>query len=65
MTLRERIAATEGCAVVGCERHRTTDSLFCADHLNDMWANRLTRQDDGSFIPARRWVPRDLTRSAA
>jgi len=65
VTLSERIAERESCAVVACDRHRQRDSLFCAEHLNDMWANRLTRQEDGTFIPAKRWIPRDMTRSAA
>lgn len=50
MTLLERIAARETCAVVACDRHRTDSSLFCHEHLNDMWANRLDRQADGTFV---------------
>lgn len=61
MTLSERIAAANRCAVVACQRGRTRDSLFCRDHLNEMWANRLTRQPDGSFVPARRFAARDET----
>jgi hypothetical protein len=65
VSLLERTRAAEACAVVDCTRHRTTDSLFCQDHLGEMWANRLDRQADGTFIPRRRFVARDLTRSAA
>jgi hypothetical protein len=64
MTLSERIAANE-CAVVECQRHRVTDSLFCHEHLGEMWANRLDRQPDGSFLPRRRFPARALDRSAA
>jgi hypothetical protein len=64
MTLTERLAA-QNCAVVGCERHRADDSLVCSDHLREMWANRLVRQPDGTFVPARRFIPRDFTRSVA
>jgi hypothetical protein len=65
MTLTERIAEHETCAVVGCSRHRTPDSLFCTDHLREMWANRLDRQPDGTFVARRRFVARDFTRSVA
>lgn len=61
MTLLERIQAATTCAVVGCERRRADDSLVCSDHLAAMWANRLTRQPDGSFIAARVWIPKDMT----
>lgn len=59
--LLERIQAAETCAVVGCDRHRGTDSLFCGDHLTDMWRNRLERQPDGTFIAPRRWPAKDMT----
>lgn len=55
MSLLDRINAAESCAVVGCERHREPDSLFCREHLADMWANRLDRQDDGTFIYSARF----------
>lgn len=64
MSLTSRIAA-QACAVVGCDRHRADDSLVCSDHLAAMWANRLTRQPDGSFVPARRFLPRDMTQVRA
>lgn len=60
MSLTERIAA-RSCAVVDCSRHRATDSLVCSDHLAAMWANRLDRKPDGTFVPRRRFAPRDLT----
>lgn len=63
-SLTERIAA-QACAVVGCDRHRACGSLVCRDHIAEMWANRLTRQPDGSFVPARRFLPRDFTQSPA
>lgn len=65
MSLSQRIAEQQKCAVVACDRHRGEDSLFCAEHLTAMWRNQLTRQTDGSFVPMRRWTPKDLTRSAA
>lgn len=69
MTLAERIAEREKCAVAGCDRHREADSLFCREHLNDMWANRLHREPDGTFVyslPFRgRLAAKDYTGSAA
>lgn len=65
MSLLDRIAAHESCAVVACNRHREPDSLFCKSHLADMWANRLDRLPDGTFDEKRRFTPKDTTRSSA
>lgn len=61
MTLLERLA----CRVVGCQRAHERDTDVCADHLNDLWANRLERLPDGRYQPKRRFVPADLTGVAA
>ncbi len=61
MTLSERIALANRCAVVGCERGRQRDSLFCRSHLDDMWSNRLDRLPDGTFVSRRSFPVRDLT----
>ena len=61
MSLAERIAAATECRVVGCQRHRVPDSLFCGDHLTEMWRNRLDRQPDGTYTPRRSFVARDFT----
>jgi len=61
MSLLARIAETEGCAVIDCQRHRTRDSLFCAEHLADMWGNRLRREPSGKFTVRRRFTARELT----
>lgn len=73
MTLTERIQAQE-CAVVSCNEARVTDSLVCANHLNEMFRNRLDRTPEG-FVPRQpEWLrrkndiglpPKDMTRSAA
>ena len=60
MTLLDRIEARQKCVVVGCQRSRQRDSLFCPDCLNEMWANRLIRQPDGSYVRSR-FTARDLT----
>lgn len=66
MTLLERVNQAKPCAVVNCDRHRAQDSLVCADHLAAMWANRLDRRSDGTFVTRPRFSrPADLTRSAA
>lgn len=65
MSLLDRIQKRETCAVVGCERHKETDSLFCREHLADMWANRLDRLPDGTFDEKRRFTARDETRGHA
>lgn len=61
MTLSERIAAHNRCAVVECQRGRMADSLFCRSHLDEMWLNRLVRQPDGTYLPVRFVRARDLT----
>lgn len=38
------------CNVRGCDRDRARDAQVCLDHLNDLWANRLERQGDGTFV---------------
>jgi len=60
MSLTERIAARK-CAVVECTENRASDSLVCADHLGEMWSNRLDRKPDGTFVERRRFAARDLT----
>jgi hypothetical protein len=59
-SLAARIAARESCAVVACERRRVPDSLFCHEHLTDMWSNRLDRQPDGSYLPRLRLTTRGV-----
>lgn len=61
MTLLERIHANAACAVVACDEARVPDSLFCREHVADMWANRLERQPDGTFLAYRRFAARDET----
>lgn len=61
MSLSERIAANTDCAVAACDRGRVPDSLFCRSHLAEMWANRLQRQPDGTFVPHRRFAAKDLS----
>ena len=60
MSLTERINARK-CAVVACDGDRAADSLVCGEHLTEMWANRLDRQPDGTFVQRRRFAARDLT----
>lgn len=60
-TLSERIAERNRCAVVDCKRGRQRDSLFCEDHVNEMWMNRLVRQPDGSYLPVRFVRARDMS----
>lgn len=40
------------CRVLGCQRGRARDAEVCADHLNDLWANRLEREVDGFYVLA-------------
>ena len=68
----------EECRVAWCREDRLMGALFCSVHLNDFWAKRLTKLEDGTFIgtasPVARqpaWVERmalnakDLTERAA
>lgn len=66
MTLTERIQA-HTCAVVACKEARVTGSLVCAEHLNEMFANRLDRTPEGTFVQRdyRRFPAKDLTGHAA
>lgn len=64
MTLLSRVHATR-CAVVECTRVRMGDAEVCRDCMNRLWRHELDRQPDGSYIARRRFVARDLTRSAA
>ncbi len=64
MTLTERIHANT-CSVEGCERKRHPDAVVCRDDLGELWANRLLRQGDGSYVRRRTFAARDLTGVAA
>jgi hypothetical protein len=59
MTLLERIQANQ-CAVDGCHEDRISDGPCCADHMRDLWANRLDRTDTG-YVVRRALRPRDET----
>ncbi len=61
MSLSERIAAATLCRVQGCDRQRAKDALVCDVDLNELWANRLDRHDDGSFTRRRSFVAVDRT----
>lgn len=61
MSLLARIQAAEGatplvdkCAVQGCPEERVEGALVCGSggrrHLDDLWAGRLRKLADGSFI---------------
>lgn len=63
MTLLDRIAARR-CAVVGCTRERVADAQVCRDDMRELWANRLDRQTDGTYLRRRTFTPRDLTWAA-
>jgi hypothetical protein len=58
--LLARIAANR-CRVQGCERARMTDAAVCRDHMNDLYAGRLDRAVDGSFVPRRTFRAVDWT----
>ena len=60
MSLLSRIADTV-CRVRGCDRRRAPDALVCSEDLNELWANRLDRQDDGTFTRRRTFAARDFT----
>ena len=64
MSLSDRIAANR-CRVAECQRERVADAAVCKSHLADLWNHRLDRGPDGSFVPRRVFVARDLTRFAA
>ena len=58
--LLARVVANR-CAVRGCERERTPDSIVCRADLNDLWGGRLDRQPDGSYVRRRVLPARDET----
>jgi len=58
MTLLERIEANR-CVVAECDRAKLPDTVTCREHLNDLWANRLLRLADGSYIERRTFAPRE------
>lgn len=60
MSLLERYRANL-CAHVDCDEPRCPDAALCGRHLVDLRRNLLDRLDDGTFIPRRRFAPRDLT----
>ena len=67
MSLLERYRANL-CAHVDCDEPRSPDAAVCGRHLIELNANRLDRLEDGTFVPRRRFAPRDFTaqiRSAA
>lgn len=67
MNLTERIAKA-ACRHVECSEERVPGSLLCGPHLTDDYMGRLDKLPDGTFVPRRRFVPRDRTgelRSAA
>lgn len=64
MTLSERIQANE-CAVRTCDRRRAPDSAVCREDIGELWANRLDRQSDGTYLRRRVLPARDLTWSRA
>lgn len=59
--LLERICAAECCRVVGCDRRRAQDAIVCREDLAELYANRLDRQADGTFVRRRILAARDLT----
>ena len=60
MSLLDRIHANR-CAVQNCARARSIDSDVCSSDLAEKWANRLSRQEDGTYRRRRTFAPRDLT----
>jgi hypothetical protein len=64
MSLLARIHANR-CLVRDCTRQRLPDAQVCRDDLGELWANRLHREDDGSFTRRRVFTARDETRWAA
>ena len=64
-SLLDRIRAYNECAVTDCARQRGEGTLFCGEHLADMWRNRLDRQPDGTFVARRRFTARDFTGTVA
>ena len=60
MTLLDRMRAQQ-CAVVDCARARHEDAAVCRDDLNELWANRLLRQPDGTYLRRRSFSARDFT----
>lgn len=58
MSLSARIHANK-CAVRDCARTRARDTDVCGDDLNEKWANRLDRQDDGTYLRRRSFTARD------
>lgn len=65
MSLLERIRAHE-CAVIDCQRERVRDALFCREHLNDAWANRLPEREPAWIARMReKGLPaKEMTRAA-
>lgn len=61
MSLLSRVVEATTCKVQGCDRHRAKDALVCDVDLGELWANRLDRQPDGTFIRRRTFAARDLT----
>ena len=58
MTLLERYRANE-CAVRDCARARHADAAVCDSDLGELWANRLVKQADGTYIRRRAFAARD------
>jgi hypothetical protein len=60
MTLLDRIHANQ-CAVRDCSRTRAQDAEVCRADLNELWAHRLDRQADGTYLRRRTFALRDET----
>lgn len=55
------------CAIEWCQRARVRDARYCAEHLNDAWANRPPVAHEPAWITRMRekGLPaKDLTRAA-
>ena len=55
------------CRIEGCRRERVRDALYCREHLNDAWMNRLPdREPEWLRRMREQGLPsKDYTRSAA
>jgi hypothetical protein len=65
VTLLARVEAATTCTVEGCERKRALDAEVCDVDLNELWALRLDRQENGTYTRRRTFRARDETGAIA
>jgi hypothetical protein len=54
------------CRIEWCQRERVRDALYCREHLNDAWANRLPEREPAWIARMReKGLPaKEMTRAA-